>query len=179
MGYGLIPNNELAGLLGCETRDGYVVVDNDQRSTVANLFAAGEIAGMGGVEKSMIEGEIAGLRCTGQPADHFWRDRNRSWQFVKLLEKSFRLSPALRNLPADDTILCRCEDVTFGEVNQFQNWRLAKLQRRIGMGPCQGRVCGPAFSFLRGSGASSVERVLGRPPVFATHLQNLIPKEKL
>jgi D-hydroxyproline dehydrogenase subunit alpha len=128
VGYGLVPNNELAVLLGCETRDGYVVVDHDQRSTVANLFAAGEITGIGGVEKSMIEGEIAGLRSTGQTADHCWRHRNRSWQFAKILEKSFRLSPALKNLATDDTILCRCEDVSFGEVNQFQNWRLAKLQ---------------------------------------------------
>ena len=175
VGYGLVPNNELAVSLGCETRDGYVVVDHDQRSTVANLFAAGEITGVGGVEKSMIEGEIAGLRCTGQSADHCWRERHRSHQFVKLLEKTFRLSPALKNLATDDTILCRCEDVSCGEVNQFQNWRLAKLQRRIGMGPCQGRVCGPAFSFLLGSGAHGVEPVSVRPPVFATHLKNLIP----
>jgi D-hydroxyproline dehydrogenase subunit alpha len=179
VGYGLIPNNELAALLGCETREGYVVVDNNQRSTVANLFAAGEITGIGGVEKSMIEGEIAGLRSTGQPADHFWRHRDRSRQFVKLLEKSFRLSPALKNLPTDDTILCRCEDVRFGEVNGFKDWRLAKLQRRIGMGPCQGRVCGPAFSFLCGNGAPGAEPLSVRPPVFATHLQNLIPKETL
>jgi D-hydroxyproline dehydrogenase subunit alpha len=179
VGYGLVPNNELAVLLGCETRDGYVVVDHDQRSTVANLFATGEITGIGGVEKSMIEGEIAGLRSTGQTADHCWPHRNRSWQFAKILEKSFRLSPALKNLATDDTILCRCEDVSFGEVNQFQNWRLAKLQRRIGMGPCQGRICGPGFSFLRGNGTSGVEPVSVRPPVLATHLQNLLPREKL
>ena len=127
----------------------------------------------------MIEGEIAGLRSTGQPADHCWRHRNRSRQFVKLLEKSFRLSPALKKLATDDTILCRCEDVSFGEVNGFKDWRLAKLQRRIGMGPCQGRVCGPAFSFLCGSGPSGAEPVSVRPPIFATHLENLIPKEKL
>ncbi|MBV9874497.1 MAG: FAD-dependent oxidoreductase [Verrucomicrobia bacterium] len=179
VGYGLIPNNELAGLLGCRTREGYVVVDNDQRSTVANLFAAGEITGIGGVEKSTIEGEIAGLRSTGQCADHCSRQRDRSWQFAKILEKNFRLSPALKNLATDDTILCRCEDVSFGEVKQFHDWRLAKLQCRIGMGPCQGRVCGPAFSFLRGTGSSNVEPVPVRPPVFATHLQNLTPKQKL
>ncbi|HEX6567463.1 MAG TPA: hypothetical protein VF020_24440, partial [Chthoniobacterales bacterium] len=161
------------------TRDGYVVVDNDQRSTVANLFAAGEITGIGGAEKSMIEGEIAGLRSTGQPADHCWRHRNRSWQFAKILEKSFRLSPALKKLATDDTILCRCEDVSFGEIKRFQNWRLAKLQCRIGMGACQGRVCGPAFSFVCGNGASGLERLSIRPPVFATHLRNLITKEKL
>jgi NADPH-dependent 2,4-dienoyl-CoA reductase/sulfur reductase-like enzyme len=175
VGYGLVPNNELPILLGCETRDGYVVVDNDQRTTVANLFGVGEITGIGGLEKSMIEGEIAGLRSTGQAADHCGRSRDRSRQFVKLVEESFRLSPALKNLVTDDTILCRCEDVSFGEVNRFQSWRLAKLQRRIGMGPCQGRICGPAFSFLCGTGASGTEPVSVRPPVFATHLQNLIP----
>jgi NADPH-dependent 2,4-dienoyl-CoA reductase/sulfur reductase-like enzyme len=170
VGYGLVPNNELAMLLGCETRDSYVVVDHDQHTTVDNAFAAGEITGIGGVEKSMIEGEIAGLRSTGQSADHCRRRRNLGRKFVRLLEKSFRLSPALKNLVTEDTILCRCEDVRFGEVNRFQSWRLAKLQRRIGMGPCQGRVCGPAFSFLCGCEPFSI-----RPPVFATHLENLIP----
>jgi D-hydroxyproline dehydrogenase subunit alpha len=179
VGYGLVPNNELAAVLGSETRDGYVVVDNEQRTTVANLFAAGEITGIGGVEKSMIEGEIAGLCSTGQPADHHWRRRNVSRRFVKLLEESFRLSPALKKLATDDTILCRCEDVSFGEVNRYQNWRLAKLQRRIGMGPCQGRVCGPAFSFFCGNRVSGSERASVRPPVFATHLENLIPKKNL
>ena len=179
VGYGLVPNNELAILLGCETRQGYVVVDNEQRTTVKNVFAAGEITGIGGVEKSMIEGEIAGLCSTSQPADHCWQRRDLGWKFVRLLAKSFRLSPALKNLVTDETILCRCEDVRFGEVSRTQNWRLAKLQRRIGMGPCQGRVCGPAFSFLCSSEVSGTEPVSVRPPVFATHLQNLIPEEEL
>ena len=179
VGYGLVPNNELAILLGCETRERSVVVDNEQRTTVNNIFAAGEITGIGGVEKSIIEGEIAGLRSTSQSADHCRRRRNLAWKFVRFLEKSFRLSPALKNFVTEDTILCRCEDVRFGEVNRFQSWRLAKLQRRIGMGACQGRVCGPAFSFLCGSGVSETEPVSVRPPVFATHLENLIPKEEL
>jgi D-hydroxyproline dehydrogenase subunit alpha len=179
VGYGLLPNNELAVLMGCETRDRYVVVDNDQRTTVDNVFGAGEITGIGGIEKSMIEGEIAGLRATGQSADHCRRRRNLSWKFARLLETSFRLSPALKNLVTEDTVICRCEDVRFGEVNRFQNWRLAKLQRRIGMGACQGRVCGPAFSFLCGRELLDQEPVSVRPPVFATTLENLIPKEKL
>jgi thioredoxin reductase len=174
VGYGLVPNNELARLLGCETRRGFLLVDDNQRTTVDNVLAAGEITGIGGVEKSMVEGEIAGLRATGQSADHCRRRRELSWKFVKLLENSFRLSPALKNLVTEDTILCRCEDVTFGEVSKFQNLRLAKLQRRIGMGACQGRVCGPAFSFLCGG-----EPLTVRPPVLATHLENLIPKEEL
>jgi D-hydroxyproline dehydrogenase subunit alpha len=175
VGYGLIPNNELALLLRCETRNGYVLVDNDQRSTATHVFAAGEITGIGGVEKSMIEGRIAGLRSTGQSAGHCWGQRHRSRQFAKILEKRFRLSPALKNLVTDETILCRCEDVSFGETKQFKDWRLAKLQRRIGMGPCQGRVCGPAFAFLTGSDTPGVQSVSVRSPIFATHLQNLLP----
>jgi D-hydroxyproline dehydrogenase subunit alpha len=179
VGYGLVPNNELAVLMGCETRGRYVVVDSDQQTTVDNVFAAGEISGIGGIEKSMIEGEVAGLRATGQSADHCRQRQDLSWKFARLLETSFRLSPALKNLVAEDTVLCRCEDVKFGEVNQFQNWRPAKLQRRIGMGPCQGRICGPAFSFLCGRELLDQEPVSVRPPVFATTLENLIPKEEL
>jgi len=41
-------------------------------------------------------------------------------------------------------LLCRCEDVTFGEVRQHSTWREAKLHTRCGMGACQGRVCGAA-----------------------------------
>lgn len=174
VGYGLVPNSELASLLGCEIQHGLVVVDDNQRTSVDNVFAAGEITGIGGVEKSVVEGEIAGLRSTGQSADHCRQRRELSRKFVKLLQESFLLSAELKNVVTDDTVLCRCEDVTFGQARNFGNLRLAKLQRRIGMGPCQGRVCGPAFSFLCGG-----EPLTVRPPVFATHLENLIPKEEL
>ena len=60
-GFGLVPNLDLARLLGCALRDGRVVVDLLQRTSVPGLFAAGEATGIGGVDQALAEGGIAGL----------------------------------------------------------------------------------------------------------------------
>jgi bacterioferritin-associated ferredoxin len=49
--------------------------------------------------------------------------------------------------PADDTIVCRCEEVTAGRVREMARLgcvgpNQTKFFSRCGMGPCQGRVCG-------------------------------------
>jgi NAD(P)H-nitrite reductase large subunit len=49
----------------------------------------------------------------------------------------------------DETILCRCEEVTAGKVREAVTLgclgaNQTKAFTRTGMGPCQGRVCGPA-----------------------------------
>jgi len=67
-----------------------------------------------------------------------------------------------------DTIVCRCEDVTAGAIAARSSWVDAKLQTRCGMGPCQGRICGGASSFLYGWSRGSV-----RPPIFPVSVQNL------
>ena len=66
-------------------------------------------------------------------------------------------------------MVCRCEDVTWGQLRPYDSWRAAKLQTRCGMGPCQGRVCGAALAFLRGWTAESV-----RPPVFPARVDSLL-----
>ena len=77
-------------------------------------------------------------------------------------------APELRSLPRPETIVCRCEDVTYSRLAQHGSWRAAKLQTRCGMGPCQGRVCGPATRFLFGWSPDSV-----RPPIFPARFENL------
>jgi hypothetical protein len=87
--------------------------------------------------------------------------RERHRRFADALERTFALRPELKKLATDDTIVCRCEDVRLGQIRKWSGWREAKLQTRCGMGPCQGRVCGPAVEFLLGWKSESV-----RPPVF-------------
>ena len=70
-----------------------------------------------------------------------FRQRQRARRFADLLQTTFRLRPELLELADDDTIVCRCEDVRWGELKQHPQLRSAKLQTRCGMGPCQGRVC--------------------------------------
>ena len=64
--------------------------------------------------------------------------------------------------------MCRCEDVPFGRLGGHSCWREAKLMTRIGMGPCQGRVCGPIAEALFGWEAGD-----SRPPLTAARLRDL------
>ena len=86
--------------------------------------------------------------------------------FGERMEKAFALRAELRSLPRPDTIVCRCEDVTFGSLHGYTGWTDAKLQTRCGMGPCQSRICGTAVEFLLGWRNVSV-----RQPLFPVPFQ--------
>ncbi len=149
--WGLTPNTELLESLGPEPEDVYV-------------------AGSGEVDLSFVEGEIAGLNAAGYPertvllAPKLEKARG----FAAALATTFALRDELRHLAKPDTIVCRCEDVTYGELRKFTSFRAAKLQTRCGMGPCQGRICGPANEFLFGWETGTV-----RPPVFPAKIATL------
>jgi len=170
-GFHLIPNIELAELVGCVIENGSVRVDQFQETSVANVYSAGETTGVGGLELSLVEGEIAGFAIAGKHEEarrlFFLREQQR--RFAKRLNQTFALREELKQLPAPETIVCRCEDVTFARLTAHRSWREAKLQTRCGMGPCQGRVCGGAVEFLFGWRAESV-----RPPVLPVRIQSLI-----
>lgn len=170
-GYHLVPNLELAELLGCKIEDGVVNVDEFQETNVPHIYAAGEVSGIGGLELSLIEGEIAGLSAAGKhdEARRLFSTRTKHRKFARILNETFALRDELRHSVANDTIVCRCEDVTFERLKSHQSWRSAKLQTRCGMGPCQGRVCGPAVEFLFGWKAESV-----RPPVFPVRVESML-----
>ncbi|HKU27076.1 MAG TPA: hypothetical protein VJQ54_16490, partial [Candidatus Sulfotelmatobacter sp.] len=146
-------------------------VDDFQRTSIANVFCAGEPTNIGGLESSLIEGQIAGLAAADRlrEARLLFRDRTRTQSFARILDRTFRLRPELRELAAADTIVCRCEDVPYSRLRGYTSWRAAKLQTRCGMGPCQGRVCGPATEFLFHWVPDSV-----RPPVFPARVDSLV-----
>jgi NADPH-dependent 2,4-dienoyl-CoA reductase/sulfur reductase-like enzyme len=169
-GFGLIPNVELPTLFGCRMSETGVAVDEYQQTSVANIYCAGEVTGIGGLDLALVEGEIAGYAAAGKPHDSrkLFAARNSKRQFAGALERAFAARAELRNLPQDDTFVCRCEDVTYARVRQCSNWREAKLHTRCGMGPCQGRVCGGAVEFLLGWKPDSV-----RPPVLPARVGSL------
>jgi len=183
-GFGLVPNVTLAQALGCAIDEaGGIVVDASQRTSVEGVFAAGECTGVGGAELASIEGEIAGLgvgersSVDGSSPEltassrlrplHAQRQRWR--RFAARVETAFALQPAARIPPADDTLLCRCEDVSVGEVRAFQNWRDAKLHTRCGMGACQGKICGTAANVYFGWPSAAP-----RPPFSPAQIGTLI-----
>src|SRR5215472_3942994 len=62
-------------------------------------------------------------------------NRRASWHdFRAALNAAFALRPELKSLATDDTLVCRCEDVTLARLKKFSGWRDAKLQTRCGMG---------------------------------------------
>jgi len=170
-GFHLVPNLELPALLGCNVDDGTVKIDQFQETTVAGVYCAGESTGIGGLELSLIEGEIAGYATTGnqEQAKRLFSSRDKQRRFAGLLNRTFDLRPELKEIADESTIVCRCEDVTLGRLRQYNAWRGAKLQTRCGMGSCQGRICGSAAEFLLGWKHESV-----RPPVFPARLDHLI-----
>lgn len=195
-GYGLLPNTELARALGCATRHGAVQVDEWQRTSVPAVYCAGEGSGIGGVDLALAEGRIAGLHASGQPlavsaaatgnlsamasapavssaaVRAAFANRARWSRFAARLAKTFALRREVAALCAQDTIVCRCEDVTHGELREHTSWRSAKLHTRCGMGPCQGRICGAATAELYGWQPDSV-----RTPISPARAGSIIATE--
>jgi D-hydroxyproline dehydrogenase subunit alpha len=167
-GYGLVPNLDLPMLLGCATEEGFVVVDELQQTSRPSIYCAGELTGIGGVDLALVEGELAGLAAAGKsPGEPSLAARRvRQAEFAARLEAAFALREELKSLAGPDTIICRCEDVTLARLDPRWQRRQAKLYSRAGMGPCQGRVCGPALEFLFGWGSDTV-RVPVRPAPLA------------
>jgi NADPH-dependent 2,4-dienoyl-CoA reductase/sulfur reductase-like enzyme len=177
-GFGLVPNLELPRLLGCRILDGSVEVDSLQQSSVPGVACVGELTGIGGLDKALAEGEIAGSAAAGldSEASSAQRRLRPLRSFGLRMERAFALRPELAALPAADTVVCRCEDVVHGALQRCASAREAKLHTRCGMGACQGRICGTAAEFLYGWRQPSV-----RPPILPARIATLAaetePKE--
>lgn len=169
--YGFVPNNELAIALQCHVKNSFVKADQLQQTSQPDIFCAGEATGIGGVDLSLIEGQIAGHAASGtlEPIHSLHAKRRAAQRFAADLNHAFQLRRELFTLADPQTIVCRCEDVTLGQLQTTQSWRAAKLHTRCGMGPCQGRICGPAVQQLLGWAPSSI-----RMPIFPTRVDSLI-----
>jgi hypothetical protein len=145
-------------------------VDEYQETSVSGVYCAGEPTGIGGLELSLVEGQIAGYAAVGRQTEarQVFPAREKQRQFARTLNRAFALRDELKVLSEPDTVVCRCEDVTLERMRAYDSWRAAKLQTRCGMGPCQGRICGAATEFLFGWGMESV-----RPPVFPARMESL------
>jgi NADPH-dependent 2,4-dienoyl-CoA reductase/sulfur reductase-like enzyme len=153
-GFGLIPNIDLAASLTCSLDDSgsyaKVSVDQWQQTSVNHVYSAGESTGIGGVDLALAEGSIAGWVATenNPMAKHVFKERGHWRAFSQRLKAAFDLRPELRQLCEADTMVCRCEDVSYAQLQAHEHWRSAKLHTRCGMGACQGRICGAATHIL-------------------------------
>jgi NADPH-dependent 2,4-dienoyl-CoA reductase/sulfur reductase-like enzyme len=145
--YGFTPSVDLARALGCELDGEAVAHDAQMRTSVENVFVAGEAAGIGGADLALVEGEIAGHAAAGRGSDRDLAARRAQLAgFARILSELFDPRPGLIGLAQPDTVLCRCEDVTAGEIDAavasgHATMSALKIVTRCGQGPCQGRTC--------------------------------------
>lgn len=176
--YGLIPNIELAALLGCALEERFgthtnVLVDNECQTSVPHIYAIGEANGVGGMKKAIADGELVGNIFAQAPSKvvaKSFRARTRELMYAESLAHAFDTTALnLGNAMKDGTLVCRCENVSWGALKEHDNWRDFRLMERCGMGFCQGRVCEGALTILKG-----VHRKDWRAPIYPCRVDTLV-----
>jgi len=189
MGFGLKSETQLADLAGCEfsfdppSRQWLPERNADGESSVPGVYVAGDGAGIGGADAAELWGERIGLavaaRCGRAPdaARIAAIDRGLASlaRFRAAIDRAFPVPPPETWSDRDATILCRCESIRIGEAKAaVRDFALVEMNRlkavtRIGMGRCQGRMCGLAAAELlardTGQPLAAVGRLRGQPPV--------------
>jgi NADPH-dependent 2,4-dienoyl-CoA reductase/sulfur reductase-like enzyme len=178
VGHGLLPHTDLAEGLGCRLDGPNVHVDEEQRTDVPGVWAAGESTGIGGAALALAEGHIAGrsaaARLRGiEPDPRDWavaaRARTRHRAFFAALDGAYAPPARWAEQVTDETVVCRCEEVTAGAVREAVDalgagdLRTVKLLTRAGMGWCQGRMCEPGVAGVAGCALTPGRRLLARP----------------
>ncbi|AOR30645.1 FAD/NAD(P)-binding oxidoreductase [Streptomyces fodineus] len=178
VGQGMLAHTDLAETLGCTLTGENVRVDDEQRTDVPGVWAAGETTGIGGAALALAEGHIAGRSIAARlhgtaPDPRSWasaaRARTRLRRFFAALETVYAPPAGWADRITDDTVVCRCEEVTAGQVRTAADalgagdLRTVKLLTRAGMGWCQGRMCAPAVAGLTGCPLEPGRRPFARP----------------
>jgi NADPH-dependent 2,4-dienoyl-CoA reductase/sulfur reductase-like enzyme len=167
---GVVPNVQVSVALGCRHRWDELQAslrpetDSWGETSIADVFAVGDCAGIAGAAAAKHAGGLAGLRIAEQlgridagrleresaPSRRALARERASRPFLDAL-----FAPALAACKAigDDVIVCRCEEVRASDVRQAvkdgaRGLKQLKAFTRCGMGPCQGRICGSAVSRL-------------------------------
>lgn len=174
VGAGFAPQMELARLMGAELEpgqgNGWPVPrrDDSGATSVAGLWIAGDAGGMGGAPAAQAQGALAGAGIAGflglTAPDVSTAPLAKARKFQSALWSLFDAPPP--GTPSDDTMVCRCEAVTAGDLRDCirdgaRDPGALKRATRMGMGRCQGRYCVPvALRLLAEGGApQSPERL--------------------
>jgi NADPH-dependent 2,4-dienoyl-CoA reductase/sulfur reductase-like enzyme len=158
LGYGFMPGNELARLLGLRhsidpRTGGYVVERSPAGHTgLAGVWVIGDGAEVRGAKVAESTGALAGAAAAaslGRPVRDLAavsRRRRRQERFQRALWEAYRAPALFGQLASPETIVCRCENVRLAAieaaVTEVRSAGAVKRLTRAGMGQCQGRFCG-------------------------------------
>jgi NADPH-dependent 2,4-dienoyl-CoA reductase/sulfur reductase-like enzyme len=186
--HALRSETQLADLLGCEfawnalNRAWLPQRDAAGRSSVAGVYLAGDGAGIMGADAAQMAGERAALALledSGVAIDHrrgpvLEQQLAGIQRFRHGLETAFPFPENWAAEAPDELILCRCEEVSVGEVRAVVDeghWEVNRVKAhcRVGMGRCQGRMCGLAAAEIvaqrSGREIENVGRLRGQAPI--------------
>jgi len=189
LGYGLRSETQLADLARCQfsfdplARQWLPETDPDGRTSTPGVYLAGDGARILGADAAELAGRLAACAALSDlgravPADEVERLRRAlrpMMRFRRGLEQAFAWPANLAAGLPDDTLLCRCEAITAGELRRTATelgapeMNRAKAFSRIGMGRCQGRFCGLAAAEILaaalGVPIDQVGRLRGQAPI--------------
>jgi NADPH-dependent 2,4-dienoyl-CoA reductase/sulfur reductase-like enzyme len=187
LGYGFRPNSEIARLLGCDEAH-HALSDtpppfrrSDDWTIREGVYLVGDAAGLGGARAAAAEGFLAGVsaaRSLGHQipttvAAEEAQARARRFRALRFQRGLWRVfaAPRISHLCDDNTVVCRCENVTYGVLTSLLSRPLEigsiKRRSRAGMGQCQGRYCAAVIESIRGARPDSKQPFgwAPRPPV--------------
>lgn len=194
VGYALRSESQIADGLGCEfefdpmQRAHVPLKDIAGRSSLEGVYLAGDGVGIMGADAAELSGELSALAllmdcgvCHGDAEPIRRRVKNLEIHLEKIsrfrvgLETAFPCPEDWIALLTDETIVCRCEEITFGQIRDAINdcdireVNRLKAMTRAGMGRCQGRMCAQAnaeiLAHVSGQPLSAVGRLRVQPPI--------------
>ncbi|HWA46929.1 MAG TPA: FAD/NAD(P)-binding oxidoreductase [Dongiaceae bacterium] len=190
LGYGLQSETQLADLAGLKfgfdatQRQWLPESDAFGRATVrTDVYLAGDGNGILGADAAEARGRLAAhaLLTDNKIETPYYRPEAdlalvARWQRLQAaLRRAFALPADLFMRVPDDALLCRCETVRAGDYRGIaglmgaRELNRAKAYSRVGMGRCQGRLCGHAAAEILagtlGVSLDSVGRLRGQAPV--------------
>jgi len=205
IGYGLIPRIRITTMFDCRhvynpMVGGWVPYFDDNMGTdQPGVFVAGDGAGVAGVLVARGQGTIAGLFAaahtriisTREAEEEAIRVRKQLLslhKFRRAMDSIYQISPAIYAHVTDDTVVCRCEGVTAGEIRKAMGEGTADLndikrRTRAGMGYCQGGNCLPAIASMLsrefGVREEEIKMMTIRPPASPIPLSLLMADDEI
>lgn len=161
LGYGFVASGEIARALGCRTVHDprhlgtpAIWTGANGETSLSGVYAVGDGAFVAGSRVAEAMGTIAGAQAAetlGHGAASAVTDRARreletARSFQLALWDLFAAPPVTMTGVPDETILCRCEGLTFGRIRSeidagWDSLGTLKRRTRLGMGRCQARYC--------------------------------------
>ena len=202
LGFHLRPESQLADLAGCEfrfdrlTRQWLPDIDDEGRSSVPSIYLAGDGGSILGADAARLSGQLVaqsvatdlGHDADLEVVDSLKKQLQRMRRFARGLSIAFPWPSHYASELTDDTVVCRCEGITAGELREVVTGsdgheteaNRAKSFSRVGMGRCQGRYCAhtgaEVLAAYTGLDIDLIGRLRGQAPVKPIAVNHWRPK---